>query len=75
MNDWLETIKNCGFESDIFFTQDGGKTIVLHWEKDGFKKRKLFTHVDADACLAEVLQFALNFDAFINTAPGCTVQH
>lgn len=71
MNDWIDQIIACGFGYDLFFTVDGDKTIVLHWREGGFSKLKVFREIDADQCLADALQFAQNFDAYVNTAAPC----
>lgn len=76
LNEWLEKVKNCGFDADIMFTQDGDRTIVLQWTtKKGFHEMKVFRGIDADDVLTAALQFVENYDAFINTAAGCGVKH
>ncbi len=73
MNEWFEKIKATGFEADIFFTKDGNKTIILQKKSRGSLHVKNFFDIDADRCLDSALQYAQNYDAYVETMAACHV--
>jgi hypothetical protein len=76
MNDWFDKIHNAGFSVDTIFTMDGDKMIVLHYfDYRGFRKLRVFKGIDADNLMAEALQWAETYDAYVNTSCPCGVRH
>jgi hypothetical protein len=53
-----------------------GKTSVNLWGQSPTVERlKIFTDLDPDKCMETALQYAENYDAYVNNAALCGIPH
>ncbi len=67
MNDWIRKMRATRATFFVYVSSTSETTVHVWCGKNALIVQK----EDTDAALQEALQYAENYDAYINTAPGC----
>ncbi len=72
---WVIRIRSCQFEPEIWMMKDGKTSVNLWGQSPTVERLKIFTDLDPDKCMETALQYAENYDAYVNNAALCGIPH